>query len=130
MERTGYPPSLVRFVKGKVEDTLMVKENLPAQIAVLRLDTDWFESTKVELDVLFPRLSAGGFLLIDDYCTWGGQRKATDTWLEKNRHMLHEESIRAEGDALCFMAQKKDFERDHKDQGSRIRWSHYLADIS
>ena len=96
----------MRFVKGRVEDTLQVADNLPAQIAVLRLDTDWFESTRAELDILFPRLSAGGILIIDDYCTWSGAHKATDGWLHLNRALLQEGTIIQKGD-LCFMATKK-----------------------
>ena len=112
MASTGYPMNRVRFIKGKVEDTLMAPENVPARIAVLRLDTDWFTSTKTELDVLFPRLISGGFLIIDDYCSWGGSRSATDSWLRKNRKLLREETIRdgarhSNDPQLCFMAQKK-----------------------
>ena len=50
----------------------------PARIALLRLDTDWYESTYHELVHLFPRLSVGGVLLIDDYGHWQGARRAVD----------------------------------------------------
>ena len=87
---TGYNTSKILFVKGKVEDTLSLEENLPKKIAVLRLDTDWYESTKKELNVLFPRLIKGGFLIIDDYCSWGGSRRATDEWLALHKQELCE----------------------------------------
>jgi O-methyltransferase len=75
---TGYPASRVTYVKGKVEDT--IPRFAPEQIAVLRLDTDWYESTRHELEHLYPRLSPGGVLIIDDYGYWAGARKAVDEY--------------------------------------------------
>lgn len=68
----------VRFVQGDVCCTLQDPANLPSEISVLRLDTDWYESTKVELEVLYPLLVRGGALMIDDYGHWAGARAATD----------------------------------------------------
>ncbi len=79
---TGYDPKLVHFVKGKVEDTLPA--SAPESIALLRLDTDWYESTRHELEQLYPRLVRGGVLIIDDYGWWQGARKATDEYLAAN----------------------------------------------
>lgn len=76
MGRTGYPAERVRYIKGKVEDT--IPGEAPEQIALLRLDTDFYESTYHELRHLFPRLSQGAVLIIDDYGHWAGARKATD----------------------------------------------------
>lgn len=73
--------SRLRFVEGKVEDTLLVPKNLPDKIALLRLDTDWHASTKAELEILYPRLSPGGVLIVDDYGHWQGARKAVDDYL-------------------------------------------------
>ena len=61
LDRGGYPSPLVHFVKGKVEETLPAVE-LPLQIAVLRLDTDFYASTAAELKTLWPKLSPGGWL--------------------------------------------------------------------
>ncbi len=72
----------VHFVKGKVEDTLRVAGNIPEKIALLRLDTDWYESTKIELEVLYPRLVRGGVLIIDDYGHWQGARQAVDEYFK------------------------------------------------
>ena len=72
----------VHFVKGDVLKTLEDASRLPDRIAVLRLDTDWYESTKRELEVLYPRLSPGGILIIDDYGYWVGARKAVDEYFE------------------------------------------------
>ncbi|MDP2785651.1 MAG: TylF/MycF/NovP-related O-methyltransferase [Sulfurimicrobium sp.] len=79
---TGYPSEKVHFIKGMVEET--IPHFVPAKIALLRLDTDWYESTKHEMEHLFPRLSKGGVLIIDDYGHWQGARKAVDEYLEKN----------------------------------------------
>ncbi len=78
MDSTGYPAAEITYVKGKVEDTL--PDAAPAQIAVLRLDTDWYESTRHELEHLYPRLAPGGVLIIDDYGYWSGARKAVDEY--------------------------------------------------
>jgi len=56
-----------------VEET--IQNGAPDQISILRLDTDWYESTLHELNHLFPRLSEGGVLIIDDYGHWLGQRE-------------------------------------------------------
>jgi O-methyltransferase len=75
---TGYPAERIHFVQGKVEDTLPAAA--PDRIAVLRLDTDWYESTRHELVHLFPRLATGGVLIVDDYGFWAGARQATDEY--------------------------------------------------
>ena len=69
-------------IKGPVEKTLKIIKNLPKKISILRLDTDWYESTKIELDVLFPRLEKNGILIIDDYGVWKGAKKATDKYFK------------------------------------------------
>ncbi|MFM8982727.1 MAG: TylF/MycF/NovP-related O-methyltransferase [Spartobacteria bacterium] len=76
LETTGYPMEKMRFVKGPVEET--IPGTLPEKIALLRLDTDWYESTRHELQHLYPRLSTGGVLILDDYGFWAGARKAVD----------------------------------------------------
>jgi O-methyltransferase len=73
---TGYPPQRVHLVKGLVQDT--VPDQAPDAIALLRLDTDWYESTRHELKHLYPRLTPGGVLILDDYGAWAGQRRAVD----------------------------------------------------
>lgn len=69
----------VIFRKGMVEDTLK-SERSPDNISILRLDTDWYESTLIELAMLYPKLSRGGVLIIDDYGTWLGAKKAVDEY--------------------------------------------------
>ena len=68
--RAGYPRERLHFVEGRVEETL--PGHAPDRIALLRLDTDWYESTRHELVHLYPRLAPGGVLIIDDYGWWRG----------------------------------------------------------
>ncbi len=82
LNATHYPRDKIHYIRGMVEDT--IPKSVPEKIALLRLDTDWYESTKHELEHLFPRLSTGGVLIIDDYGHWKGARKAVDEYLEKN----------------------------------------------
>jgi O-methyltransferase len=83
MSSTGYPEGNIHFVKGPVENTIPAQA--PEEIALLRLDTDFYESSKHEMLHLFPRLSPGGVLLLDDYGHWEGQRLAVDEYLSENK---------------------------------------------
>jgi hypothetical protein len=74
-----YPQDRVHLIPGRVEDT--VPQHAPDGISILRLDTDWYESTKHELAHLYQRLAPGGVLIIDDYGTWHGAKEATDEFL-------------------------------------------------
>lgn len=82
MHSTGYPLGRIHFVQGRVEDT--IPASAPGRIAVLRLDTDWYESTRHELEHLYPLLSPGGVLIVDDYGHWAGCRKAVDEYFDAN----------------------------------------------
>lgn len=77
------------FIKGNVEKTLMNKENLPEKISILRLDTDWYTSTKKELEVLYEKVSSGGVIIIDDYGHWGGSKKAVDEFFLNKYVWMH-----------------------------------------
>lgn len=79
---TGYPKKNLYFVKGKVEDT--IPQTIPKTISILRLDTDWYESTYHELEHLFPRLSKNGVLILDDYGHWKGSKDAVDQYFQEN----------------------------------------------
>jgi hypothetical protein len=83
----GYPEAMISFVKGTVEDTLPGRA--PDKIALLRLDTDWYESTRHELIHLYPRLETSGVLIIDDYGHYDGTRKAVDEFFEQIPIFLH-----------------------------------------
>lgn len=86
MRSTGYPPEQMMFIKGKVEET--IPGTIPASLSLLRLDTDWYASTRHELVHLFPLLAPGGVLLIDDYGAWQGAQKATDEYFG-DKVLLH-----------------------------------------
>ena len=77
----------VEFVVGKVEDTIPARA--PESIALLRLDTDWYESTRHELQHLYPRLAEGGVLIIDDYGHWQGARRAVDEYFRDRPILLN-----------------------------------------
>lgn len=77
---TGYPEERIHLVKGPVEET--IPAHAPEVIGLLRLDTDWYESTRHELRHLYPRLADGGVLLIDDYGHWEGARRAVDEYFD------------------------------------------------
>ncbi len=80
---TGYPADRVRIVEGDVITT--IPASIPSEIALLRLDTDWYQSTRHELEHLYPRVSRGGVLIVDDYGYWRGSRKATDEYFSSLR---------------------------------------------
>jgi len=79
MRETSYPDDLIEYHKGMVEETIPARA--PDRISLLRLDTDWYESTRHELEHLYDRLSPGGILIIDDYGDWDGARQATEEFL-------------------------------------------------
>lgn len=78
---TGYQKAKLHFIKGDVLQT--IPTIIPEKIALLRLDTDWYESTFHEMRHLFPRLQKGGILIIDDYGHWSGARKAITEYFEE-----------------------------------------------
>jgi hypothetical protein len=82
-----YPSDRVRYVQGPVEST--IPGQTPRDIALLRLDTDWYESTLHELRHLYPRLAPGGILIIDDYGHWSGAKQAVDEYFAGTSTFLH-----------------------------------------
>jgi hypothetical protein len=90
LARTGYPPHRIHLIAGRVEETIPSRMP-PGPIALLRLDTDWYESTRHELDHLYPRLVSGGVLIADDYGHWQGAKRAVDEYFAEHpsRIFLH-----------------------------------------
>ncbi len=86
MYSTHYPREQLHFIKGKVEET--IPQTIPDKISLLRLDTDWYESTYHELCHLFPRLCINGVIIIDDYGHWKGAREAVDQYVKENNIKL------------------------------------------
>jgi O-methyltransferase len=95
---TGYPQGRINYVRGRVEDT--VPSCAPAEIALLRLDTDWYEPTRHELEHLYPRLATRGVLIIDDYGHYAGARQAVDEYFADSPILL------ARVDYTCRIAVK------------------------
>ncbi len=81
--RIDYDADKVHFVKGRVEET--IPRHAPARIALLRLDTDWYESTYHELLHLFPLIVPGGVIIIDDYGHWRGAREAVEQYFREQQ---------------------------------------------
>ena len=82
--KTNYPKKNLHFIKGDVMKTLLEEKNIPDKISVLRLDTDWYESSKFELEKLYHKVVDGGIVILDDYFHWDGQRRATDEFFQEN----------------------------------------------
>lgn len=83
IECLGYNNSKIHYIVGDVCETLNDDTKIPDKISLLRLDTDWYESSKYELIKLFPKVTKGGIIIFDDYYFWNGQRKATDEYLSE-----------------------------------------------
>jgi O-methyltransferase len=82
LNSTGYPQDKLHYIVGDVMETLKNESNIPEQIAILRLDTDWYESSKYELEQLYNNVVIGGVIIFDDYYHWDGQRRATDDFFK------------------------------------------------
>jgi O-methyltransferase len=85
----GYPENKLHYVVGDVMETLKDKRTIPEKIAILRLDTDWYESSKFELEQMYDNVVSGGLIIFDDYYHWDGQRRATDEFF-KSRNITYE----------------------------------------
>lgn len=79
LRSSAYPFDRYHFVEGDVLETLQVDS--PESISLLRLDTDWYASTRRSLEVLYPKLVVGGVCILDDYGHWQGARQAVDEYL-------------------------------------------------
>jgi hypothetical protein len=89
MASTGYPVERIHFVPGLVEDT--IPATAPERIALCRLDTDYYASTKHELEHLYPRIVSGGVLVVDDYGHFLGAKQAVDEYFtdESTKPFFH-----------------------------------------
>ncbi|CCQ64919.1 hypothetical protein CWATWH0402_783 [Crocosphaera watsonii WH 0402] len=83
-----FPKEEVHLIKGWFQDTTPVYREKVGKIAVLRLDGDWYESTKVPLENFFDQVVEGGLIIIDDYATCFGSRKAVDEF-RTNRNITN-----------------------------------------
>jgi hypothetical protein len=92
-----YPPSLTHYHGGWFQDTLRVVPPSIGEIALLRIDGDWYESTKICLESLFPQVRSGGIVVIDDYGKWSGCRQAVNEYMETLERPLFLNHIDAAG---------------------------------
>jgi hypothetical protein len=89
LNSTGYPQNNLHYVVGDVMETLKDKTTIPEKIAILRLDTDWYESSKYELEQMYDNVVTGGIIIFDDYYHWDGQRRATDDFFKSKNIDYH-----------------------------------------
>ena len=89
MKNTGLNLNNIRYVKGLVEETL--EKESPTKISILRLDTDFYESTKKELEILYPKLQVGGIIIVDDYGHWKGCKKAVDEYFKNKKNIFFQQ---------------------------------------
>ncbi len=102
LSESKFPKENVRYVVGDICLTLKDPQNIPDVISLLRLDTDWYESTKMEMEVLYPRVSPNGYVIVDDYNCWNGSRKAVNEIIDSSKLNNKYESIRG---PLSFIKQ-------------------------
>jgi hypothetical protein len=87
------PNDRLVYIIGDICETLNYENNTPKKISLLRLDTDWYQSTKKEMEVLYPKLVNNGVLIVDDYGHWKGSKKAVDEYLIDNKIQYKMEKI-------------------------------------
>jgi O-methyltransferase len=85
LDKIGCDLTNIKFVVGDI----LHNKFIPEKISLLRLDTDWYESTKAELEMFYPNVVHGGIVIIDDYGYWQGSKKAVDEFTEnKNIELI------------------------------------------
>jgi len=101
--QTNYPFQKLHFIKGDVRKTLLIKDNIPDKIAILRLDTDWYDSTKVELETMWDNLVWGGVLILDDYYYWKGQQDAVDEFFKGTKYENRIQRFQTQGSHIGYL---------------------------
>ena len=85
----GYPSNYVNYHKGWFQNTIPFKSKEIKKIAILRLDGDWYESTKVCLDNLYDKVVQNGFIIFDDYGWYDGCKKAVDEFFKSRNEIYY-----------------------------------------
>jgi O-methyltransferase len=119
-DEIGYPSELLRFHSGWFQDTLPAAAPTLGAIALLRLDGDWYESTRVALENLYPLVAPGGVVVIDDYGHWDGCRRAVDEFVSALREPVLLNHIDYSGRYWLRQA-ARDGERGVVGAGERVR---------
>ena len=86
-DNTTHNDNLI-LIKGLVEETLLKKDNLPDKISLLKLDTSLYEGTKIELEVLFPKIQKGGIIIVEGYFKFLGVKKAVDNFFSTKNYLI------------------------------------------
>jgi len=101
LDKIKVPKELAHFHVGWFQNTIPVDAGQLGPIALLRLDGDWYDSTKICLEHLYPHLSPGGIIILDDYHYWEGCRKATDEY--RQQHGITAPILLADNDCCYWM---------------------------
>jgi|APSaa5957512535_1039671.scaffolds.fasta_scaffold105662_1 O-methyltransferase len=91
---TGYEKSKINLIKGWFEDTLSVHKRHIGKISILRLDGDFYESTKVVMEQLYPQVVDGGVVIIDDYGHFEGCRRAIKEFAPEQKILYGDDGVR------------------------------------
>jgi O-methyltransferase len=92
-EVVSYPKEFIKYHVGWFDQTIPLAKEDIQKIAILRLDGDWYESTKVCLDGLFEKVVVGGIVIIDDYGTYEGCKLAVDEFIANNKLKVYLSSV-------------------------------------
>jgi hypothetical protein len=111
LKSTGYPSNKLFYIVGDVRKTLNNNNNIPEKIAILRLDTDWYDSSKIELEKLFPNVVEGGIVIFDDYFFWNGQKVATDEYFSEINETY--DFVKINNQTAAIFKKKKNVYTDH-----------------
>jgi Macrocin-O-methyltransferase (TylF). len=84
LEKFKLPEDRIEYVKGWFENTVPSTRSKIKKLAILRIDGDWYESTKVCLEGLFEKVQPGGYVIIDDYDSCVGAKRAVDEFVAAN----------------------------------------------
>ena len=97
--KNGFPRDRIEFIKGWFDDTVPVTKKEIQQIAILRIDGDWYESTKCCLENLYDKVASGGCIIVDDYQSCYGCRRAVDEFVQ---NMELNPQIKFDGRGGCY----------------------------
>jgi SAM-dependent methyltransferase len=101
LSKLNYPEDKLHYIVGDVRETLKNENNIPNNIAILRLDTDWYDSSKFELEKMYDKVVKGGLVIFDDYYHWNGQREATDEFFKERGEVV--EFIKCNEKTACII---------------------------
>jgi O-methyltransferase len=90
-KKIGYPTDYIQYHKGWFQNTVAIQSKEIKKIALLRLDGDWYESTKICLENLYDNVVSNGIIIFDDYGLYAGCKKAVDEFFESRNeaYFLH-----------------------------------------